>query len=197
VGNQPPAEARIGHKPALFLQGGFKIPLLEWRARWRAGGKIEEIVETSKMSVQTRKKATERDAGERGNEKYICTLHPSPRYLCGFAGATHTYGTNLVKLFRNREIPAVPTYHPSKRRKRVSLSKDLRDFEEQGKERVLNGPVKWDIRLRTKCSQRVCELQAIITFSIRLCQIDLLHTVIFVFLLRSNVCFEFIFFSII
>jgi len=23
------AEARVGHKPVLFLQGGFKIPLLE------------------------------------------------------------------------------------------------------------------------------------------------------------------------
>lgn len=68
----------------------------------------------------------------------------SPVRSCGFAGAAHTYGTNLVKLFRNREIPAVPTYQPSKRRKRVSLSKDLRDFEKQGKDRAgpLNGLVK-------------------------------------------------------
>lgn len=86
----------------------------------------------------------------------------------------------------------MPTYHPSKRRKRVSLSKDLRDFEEQEKERMLNGPVKWDIRLRTKCPQRVCELQAIVTFSIfsvHLCQFDLLH-----FFLKLNVCFKFRFF---
>lgn len=86
-------------------------------------------------------------------------------YSCGFAGAvSHTYGTNLVKLFRNREISAVPTYHPSKRRKRVSLSKDLRDFEKQGKKCVPNGPLKWGIRLHTKCSQRLHELQTIVAF---------------------------------
>lgn len=92
---------------------------------------------------------------------------------CGFAGAAHTYGTNLVKLFRNREIPAVPTYRPSKRRKRVSLSKDLRDFQKQGEECVPNGPVKWGIRLRTKCSQRLRELQEIVRFNHILCQIGL------------------------
>lgn len=70
---------------------------------------------------------------------YVPSL-PSLVRSCGFDGAAHTYGTNLVKLFRNREIPAVPTYRSSKRRKRVSLSKDLRDFEKRGKrKRVPNG----------------------------------------------------------
>jgi len=72
-------------------------------------------------------------AGIKNIYMYI-RLSLSSSRSCGFAGAAHTYGTNLAKLFRNREIPSRGRLSPLKApRKRVSLSKDLRDFEDAGR----------------------------------------------------------------
>lgn len=86
--------AHAGHKPVLFLQGGFKIPLLEWQARWKVSGEDRRNSEEKPLGVskgdgseeedhpddrESRSAETveERKRDERthaGIKKYICTL---------------------------------------------------------------------------------------------------------------------------
>jgi len=98
-----------------------------------AEGEIEGAAGSSGMSARawkerapTTESETEGERGRdgerksaRGNKKYICTLDSLSLLLslsgsCGFAGAAHTYGTNLAKLFRNREIPSRGRLSPLK-----------------------------------------------------------------------------------